>query len=139
MISYLGFPILQPDGKAFGTICVLDNHENAYSETYENLIMNFRDIIQSQLELIYMNTMLGEKNKNLSDYLAEIKTLRGIVPICSTCKKIRDDKGYWNQIEAYIQKYSYAKFSHGMCPECSDKLYGKEDWYIEMKNEEQQK
>jgi len=47
-------------------------------------------------------------------------------------------KGYWNQIEGYIQTHSDAQFSHGICPECSDELYGKEDWYIEMKNEESQ-
>jgi len=87
MISYLGFPILLPNGKPFGTICVLDRKGNAYSETYENLIINFREIIQSQLELIYMKTVLGEKNKKLSDYFAEIKMLRNIFPICSFCKK----------------------------------------------------
>ena len=65
--------------------------------------------------------------------------MRGLLPICSHCKKIRDDKGYWNQIEGYIQTHSEAKFSHGMCPECSDELYGKEDWYIEMKKEKSQK
>ena len=71
--------------------------------------------------------------------MSEIKTLSGLLPICASCKKIRDDKGYWNQIEGYIQKHSAAKFSHGMCPKCSDELYGKKDWYIEMKNEEKQK
>ncbi len=70
--------------------------------------------------------------KELHDALEEVKTLQGILPICSQCKKIRDDKGYWNQIEGYIQKHSEAEFSHGMCPECSDDLYGDEDWYIEM-------
>ena len=69
----------------------------------------------------------------------ELKELKGFLPICSHCKKIRDDKGYWNQVEKYIQNHSDAKFSHGICPECSDELYGKEDWYIEMKNEEKQK
>lgn len=118
MISYLGFPILLPDGKPFGTICVLDNKENAYSETYENLIKNFREIIQSQLELIYMNTILGEKNKSLSDYLAEIKILRGIVPICSFCKKIRDVEGNWSEVEAYVSEHSEVQFSHSFCPEC---------------------
>ncbi|MCD4717978.1 MAG: GAF domain-containing protein [Desulfobacterales bacterium] len=126
MISYLGFPILLPDGKPFGTICVLDNKENAYSETYENLIMTFREIIQSQLELIYMNTVLGEKNKNLSDYFAEIKMLRGIVPICSFCKQIRDAEGNWSEVEAYVSKHSEAQFSHSICPSCMEKHYPEE-------------
>ena len=124
MMSYLGFPILLPDGKPFGTICVLDNKENAYSETYENLIKNFREIIESQLELIYMNTILGEKNKSLSDYLAEIKILRGIVPICSFCKKIRDVEGNWSEVEAYVSKHSEVQFSHSFCPECRKIHYG---------------
>ncbi|MBU2515544.1 GAF domain-containing protein [bacterium] len=133
MISYLGFPILLPDGKPFGTICVLDNKQNSYSGTYENLLKNFRDIIQSELGLIYMNKTLGEENKDLSDYLAEIKTLRGIIPICANCKKIRDDEGFWIQVEKYIEDHSHAEFSHGVCGECADKLYGKEPWYEKMK------
>ncbi len=124
MISYLGFPILLPDGKPFGTICVLDDKENFYSDTYENLIINFREIIQSQLELIYMNTALGEENSNFSDYFAEIKMLRGIVPICSFCKKIRDTDGCWSEVEAYVSKHSEAQFSHGFCPECEKVHYG---------------
>jgi len=53
----------------------------------------------------------------------EIKTLSGLLPICASCKKIRDDKGYWNTIEIYIQNHSDAKFSHGICPKCKKKLY----------------
>lgn len=53
----------------------------------------------------------------------EIKSLRGILPICAACKKIRDDKGYWNQIESYISKHSGVDFSHGICPDCAKKLY----------------
>ena len=122
MISYLGFPVLLPDGKPFGTICVLDSKENAYSETYEHLIINFREIIQSHLELIYTNAVLGDKNRRLSDYFAEIKILRGIVPICSFCKKIRDVEGKWSEMESYISKYSEAEFSHSFCPDCG-KIY----------------
>ena len=59
----------------------------------------------------------------LQDALNEIKTLKGIIPICASCKKIRDDKGYWNQIEIYIKEHSDADFSHGICPECAKKLY----------------
>ena len=59
----------------------------------------------------------------LKKALEEIKTLSGFLPICASCKKIRDDKGYWNQIEAYISEHSAVEFSHAICPECSEKLY----------------
>ncbi len=95
----------------------------------------FRDITQRKL----LEEEREKLIKELQNALAEIKTLSGLLPICAHCKKIRDDKGYWKQIEGYIQDHSDAKFSHGICPECSDELYGNEDWYIEMKKEEQKK
>ena len=67
--------------------------------------------------------------KELQKTLSEVKTLRGFLPICSNCKKIRDDKGYWNQIESYIRDRSDAEFSHGICPECAKKLYPDMDIY----------
>lgn len=73
-----------------------------------------------------------EKEKlidELTGALKEIKVLRGILPICCECKSIRDDQGYWNQIESYIGEHSEADFSHGIFPECLKKLYGDEDWY----------
>jgi hypothetical protein len=66
---------------------------------------------------------LEEKNRQLQEALANVKTLSGLLPICANCKKIRDDKGYWNQIEFFIRDRSSAKFSHSMCPECSRTLY----------------
>ncbi len=60
---------------------------------------------------------------DLQKALSEVKTLQGFLPICSHCKKIRDDKGYWNQIESYIHKHSDAEFSHSICPECAKKYY----------------
>jgi PAS domain S-box-containing protein len=59
----------------------------------------------------------------LQEALDNIKTLKGLLPICSNCKKIRDDQGYWNQIEAYIRDHSDAEFSHGICPDCAQDLY----------------
>jgi len=59
----------------------------------------------------------------LQDTLSEVKQLSGLLPICASCKKIRDDKGYWNQIESYIKKHSEADFSHSICPDCARKLY----------------
>jgi DNA repair exonuclease SbcCD ATPase subunit len=64
--------------------------------------------------------------KELQDALAEIKTLRGILPLCSFCKKIRDDKGYWEQVDVYIHKYSGADISHGICPDCIKEHYPEE-------------
>jgi preprotein translocase subunit YajC len=61
----------------------------------------------------------------LQDAVTKIKTLGGLLPICSNCKKIRDDKGYWNQIESYIRDHSEAEFTHGICPKCAKKLYPK--------------
>jgi hypothetical protein len=61
----------------------------------------------------------------LNEALAKVKTLSGFLPICSSCKKIRDDSGYWNQIETYINEHSEAQFSHGLCPECTKTLYPK--------------
>ena len=59
----------------------------------------------------------------LKEALAEVKTLRGLIPICSSCKKIRDDKGTWNRIESYIAAHSEAEFTHGICPQCIRELY----------------
>ena len=72
---------------------------------------------------------LKESIANLSNALSEIKTLSGMLPICASCKKIRDDRGYWNRIETYIESHSDAQFSHGICPECAENLYRDTPWY----------
>jgi hypothetical protein len=61
--------------------------------------------------------------ENIAEALANVKVLSGLLPVCASCKKIRDDKGYWNQIETYISDHSEADFSHGICPDCLRKLY----------------
>ena len=65
--------------------------------------------------------------------LAEVKTLSGLLPICAGCKKIRDDKGYWNQLECYIRDHAHVEFSHGICPDCATKLYPDFDLFEEKK------
>ena len=72
----------------------------------------------------------------LQNSLAKIKTLGELLPICSYCKKIRDDKGYWSQIESYIHKHSGAEFSHGICPECAKKYYPDMDLYSDEQTKE---
>ena len=67
----------------------------------------------------------------LKEALNNIDILGGLLPICSHCRKIRDDKGYWKQLDSYLEKKSNLSFSHGLCPECEKNLYGKEKWYNE--------
>ena len=84
--------------------------------------------VQSMVRIKRAEDALREKEKEqqklilqLQDALAEIKTLKGFIPICAWCKRIRDDEGYWDQLEAYISKHTDAVFSHGLCPECAEK------------------
>ena len=72
----------------------------------------------------------------LADALAEIKTLRGVIPICASCKNIRDDEGYWNQLEIYIRDHSEADFSHSICPDCMQKLYPEQYRELEKRRQE---
>ena len=61
--------------------------------------------------------------EELTEALRNIKTLRGLLPICASCKKIRDDRGYWQKVESYIAEHTNAAFTHGLCPDCLEKLY----------------
>ncbi len=77
---------------------------------------------------------LEEQNAELEEALANVKMLTGLLPICGRCKKIRDDKGYWNRIEEYLEIHSDLLFSHGICPDCMDALYGEQEWYKNRKH-----
>jgi hypothetical protein len=83
---------------------------------------------------VWITTILGLHNKELAsrreealreraEALEDVKTLRGLLPICAWCKKVRNDQGYWTQIEEYISKRSGASFSHGICPDCREKHF----------------
>jgi two-component system cell cycle response regulator len=80
------------------------------------LFSTYETALQKQKEL-------EQKNRELQEALETIKVLEGFIPICANCKKIRDDQGYWQQIEIYIENHSKATFTHGICPECRDELY----------------
>lgn len=77
--------------------------------------------IQVGRQMVELQLALEARVKELQEAIHHIKTLQGILPICSYCKKIRDDKNYWRQLESYFQKYSEVQFSHGICPECYDR------------------
>jgi DNA-binding NarL/FixJ family response regulator len=83
------------------------------------LCRTLRYAIERKQAALERDRLIGE----LQEALANIKTLSGLVPICAGCKQIRDDKGYWSQVEIYVAKHSGAKFTHGICPDCARKLY----------------
>jgi AmiR/NasT family two-component response regulator len=78
---------------------------------------------EDMMKLNRLNNELQARNEALQSALAQVKTLSGLLPICSNCKKIRDDEGYWQQVEIYIAEHSEAEFSHGLCPDCMQELY----------------
>ena len=81
------------------------------------------ELLRANQKMSLMTTELKDQNRELQNALENVKQLRGLLPICCNCKKIRDDEGYWQQIESYIHKHSEAEFSHSICPECMAKLY----------------
>ena len=98
------------------------------TEPFGYIVKPFRERdLQIAIEFaLYKSRMEGERNlliHQLKDALENVRTLSGMLPICSYCKKIRDDKGYWQQLEAYITEHSEALFSHGLCPECAEKAH----------------
>ena len=84
-------------------------------------------------KVVDLQALLAGRIKELQDALTQIKTLRGLLPICMYCKKIRDDKQYWQQVEGYISEHTDAQFSHGICPDCYKKYFQPELDKIEKK------
>ncbi len=82
-----------------------------------------RLVMERTAQLNESNQRLQEHMDQLKEALANVKTLEGILPICASCKKIRDDQGYWTQVEAYVSQRTSAQFSHGICPDCVKQLY----------------
>ena len=107
---------MRKDGSTFPLELALPAWKTARGDFYTGILRDITERKQAEAE---RERLIGELQKTL----AEVKTLGGRLPICSGCKKIRDDKGYWNQVEVYIQQHTDAKFSHGMCPECIKKYY----------------
>ena len=79
--------------------------------------------VDAYVRILRLYRQLLDKNTELEAALAKVKLLSGMLPICSGCKQIRDDKGYWSQVESYVQKHSEATFTHGLCPECFKKYF----------------
>ncbi len=147
-ISFLCFAISRPFGHLVKQILIMNDMVSTWKEIapYSGSINTATFIIafafslyffrsykvhlelemhRNQLEELVRNRTaeLATKNIELQKAITEVKILSGLLPICASCKKIRGDDGYWNQIEEYIRDHSEANFSHGICPECAHKLY----------------
>lgn len=108
---YAGFPLVNPDGHALGTLCAIDRHPSQLSAAQKHSM-------QALARQVIVVLELRRVSARLADELKHVKTLSGLLPICAWCKRIRDDKGYWSQVEAYIHSHTEAQFTHGICPEC---------------------
>ena len=111
---YAGFPLASPEGFALGTLCVIDRKPRQVSAAQKRAMQALSRQVMALLELRRVSARMVEA-------LQKVKTLNGLLPICAWCKRIRDDKGYWNQVEAYIHQHTGADFTHGICPECLEK------------------
>lgn len=109
---YAGAPLVAPSGHAVGSLCVLDQKPRKLSAEQKAALEKLARIVITTMEL-------RRVSHDLATAAANIKTLSGILPICSSCKQIRNDKGYWLQVEAYIMTHSEAKFTHSYCPTCA--------------------
>jgi len=101
-------------------------HHRYYLADLWTLFLRFSFYLIVVLLLARLKESFDEQGRLVADLrkaFDEIKTLSGFLPICASCKKIRDDSGYWNEVEKYISDHSEAEFSHGLCPDCAEKLY----------------
>jgi len=126
---------LTPSGRGFtlriadsaGTLGILELEDVAVPASlthYVNLALGLVHVCGLAIRNARTYERLGQTLADLQKALAEVKTLRGILPICASCKRIRDDAGAWSQVEVYVSEHTNAEFSHGICPECIRTLYG---------------
>jgi phosphoserine phosphatase RsbU/P len=78
--------------------------------------------VQVGRRVVELQTELAKRVRSLEEALAHVKQLHGLLPICAYCKKVRDDKNYWHQVESYVSRHADVRFSHGVCPECLDRI-----------------
>jgi GAF domain-containing protein len=111
---YAGFPLASPEGFALGTLCAIDRKPRQLSASQKSAMQALARQVIALLELRRVSARMAE-------VLEKVRTLHGLLPICAWCKRIRDDHGYWKQVEAYVHEQTGADFTHGICPDCLEK------------------
>lgn len=118
---YAGVPLVTPRGVPLGTLCVIDRSPRALSEDQKNALSALGRQVIAQMELRRAKLRLEKTIEEREAALNEVQVLKGIIPICCYCKRIRDDQEYWHQLENYMADHGQLQFSHGICPECYPK------------------
>lgn len=119
------FSPLNIEGKTVG-IMGLANKERDFTDEDAQIAMVLGDMAAIGLKNSRQLDLLHERNTKLEAALGHVKRLQGLIPICSHCKRVRDDSGYWSAVEQYVSDHSEASFSHSLCPECLTELYPQE-------------
>jgi GAF domain-containing protein len=114
---YAGFPLATPEGFALGTLCAIDRKPRELSPGQIKAMQALSRQVMALLEL-------RRTSAHMAEALENVKALHGLLPICAWCKRIRDDQGYWNQVEAYVHEHTGVDFTHGICPDCLKKQAG---------------
>jgi GAF domain-containing protein len=109
---YAGTPLINAEGFGLGSLCVIDNKSRLLEAHQQTTLEALARMVVANLELRRVSSELAAQLEN-------VKTLGGLLPICGHCKNIRNDRGYWEKIEFFVQNHSTAIFSHGLCPDCS--------------------
>lgn len=114
MISYVGMPIERPDGGQFGTVCFIDNKQNTHNDMHIRMVKQIKRMIELSLRIVLDKGEIDQRDRLLDN-------LSKIYPICSYCKKVREETGQWVSIEKYVNDMTGALPSHGICPHCFEK------------------
>jgi len=109
---YAGAPLITSDHHQIGSLCVIDREPRTLSPAECSALEALARLVIGELEL-------RRSTHELAEMVHHAKTLSGLLPICSYCKDVRDDQGYWKSVEEYVISHSSAEFSHGMCPKCA--------------------
>ena len=108
---YAGAPLITRDGHALGTLCVIGDAPRTISAQETRAL---ETLAQQAMTLLEYRRV----SRDLSEALSQVKVLSGLIPICAWCKQVRDDDGYWHEVDRYIATHTGADITHGICPEC---------------------
>jgi GAF domain-containing protein len=112
---YAGFPLTTEVGLSLGALCAIDHRPRRLSAAQTQAMEHLSHQVMALLELRRVSAQLAKELEN-------VRTLQGMLPICAWCKRIRDDGGYWSQVDRYIHTHTGADFTHGICPECLEEM-----------------